>query len=219
MNGEEKAMGNAKEVLKVDFKKEFKELYNVPKKNHLVTVPEMNYLMIDGKGDPNTSPAFQTAIEALYSVSYAAKFSSKAAGLDYVVMPLEALWYMDKMDDFLSAPKDDWKWTAMIMQPPHITPEMIEEAIETVRKKKKLVPVEQLRFQSYNEGPSVQILYVGPFDDEHPTIIKLHEFAQEQGYALSSKHHEIYLSDFRKVDPSKLKTIIRQPVIKKETSN
>lgn len=207
-------MVNAKEVKKVDFKKEFKEFYQPAKKNHLVTVPDMNYLMINGKGNPNTSPDFQAAIEALFSVSYTVKFLSKKMGFDYVVMPLEALWYMDDMGQFLKSSKDEWQWTAMIMQPSYVTEEMIKEAIETVRKKKGIVSVDQLRFEPYHEGISAQILYVGPFDDEHPIIMKLHSFAEEQGYALAGKHHEIYLSDFRKVDPSKLKTIIRQPVKK-----
>lgn len=209
-------MANDKTVQKIDFKKELRELYNPPKKNGLIDVPTMNYLMVDGKGDPNTSPDFQAAIEALYSVSYTVKFLSKKAGLDYVVMPLEALWYMDNMDDFLDSPKDEWQWTAMIMQPSHITNEMIADAIETIRKKKNPTALDKLRFEAYEEGRSVQILYIGPFDDEHPTIVKLHQFAEDQGYALSGKHHEIYLSDFRKVDPSKLKTVIRQPVTAKQ---
>ncbi len=208
-------MINESKPQKVDFKKELKQLYGSPKKNVLVEVPEMNYLMIDGKGDPNSSADFQTAIEALYSVSYTIKFLSKKSGIDYVVMPLEALWYMDNMADFLKGTKDDWQWTAMIMQPNHITQEMIEGAIETVTKKKGLAGLDKLRFEAYNEGMSAQILYVGPFDDEHPTIVKLHEFAESNGYQVDGKHHEIYLSDFRKVDPSKLKTIIRQPVMKK----
>lgn len=207
-------MVNEQSVQKVDFKKELKELYNSPKKNVLVDVPEMNYLMIDGKGDPNSSADFQNAIEALYSVSYATKFLSKKNGFDYVVMPLEALWYMDNMADFMNSPKDDWFWTAMIMQPKQITNEMILEAIETVRKKKGFAALDKLRFEAYNEGLSAQILYVGPFDDEHPTIVSLHEFAETNGCSISGKHHEIYLSDFRKVEPSKLKTIIRQPVLK-----
>lgn len=209
-------MVNENAVQKIDWKKELKSLYNPPKQNGLIDVPPMNYLMIDGKGNPNTSPDFQAAIEALFSVSYTVKFLSKKAGQDYVVMPLEGLWYMDNMADFLSSSKDDWKWTAMIMQPSHITREMIEEAIDAARKKKNApAAIDKLRFETYEEGRSVQILYVGPFDDEHPTIVKLHEFAEANGYALSGKHHEIYLSDFRKADPSKLKTVIRQPVTAK----
>jgi hypothetical protein len=209
-------MVNDHDLKKVDFKKELKELYGCPKKNNLVEVPEMNYLMIDGKGDPNTSTDFSAAIEALFAVSYTTKFLSKKNGLDYVVMPLEGLWYKDNMEDFLNSSKDDWQWTAMIMQPNHVTEEMIGEAIESVRKKKKIVALDKLRFEAYNEGVSAQILYVGPFADEHPTIVKLHEFAESNGYRIDGKHHEIYLSDFRKVDPSKLKTIIRQPVVKKD---
>lgn len=207
-------MPNAKTIQKIDYKKEFRDLYNSPKKNVLVEVPELNYLMIDGKGDPNTSIAFKDAIEALYSVSYNVKFLSKKSGSDFVVMPLEALWYIDVMCDFVNVPKDDWEWTVMIMQPSHITNEMIQAGIEAARKKKNLAALDKIRFESYNEGLSVQILYVGPFADEHPTIVKLHEFAQASGCHIEGKHHEIYLSDFRKVEPSKLKTIIRQPVSK-----
>ncbi|AGK51953.1 GyrI-like domain-containing protein [Bacillus sp. 1NLA3E] len=206
---------DVKSAQKVDFKKELKEFYSCPKKNVLVDVPEMNYLMIDGKGDPNTAIAFKDAIEALYSVSYSVKFLSKKNGLDYVVMPLEALWFIDEMNDFIHVPKDEWEWTAMIMQPSHISKEMMNDAIESVRKKKGLASLDKIRFEGYNEGLSAQVLYVGQFDDEHPTIVKLHEFAQANGYRIEGKHHEIYLSDFRKVDPSKLKTIIRQPVSKK----
>ncbi|WP_147535927.1 GyrI-like domain-containing protein [Bacillus marasmi] len=208
-------MVNEKPTVKIDYKKELRNLYNPPKKIGLIDVPTMNYLMIDGKGNPNTSEDFQAAIEALYSVSYNLKFTSKNAGLDYVVMPLEALWYMDNYEDFLKGQKDDWQWTAMIMQPEPITKEMVEEAIETIRKKKNPAALDKLRFEAYDEGRSVQVLYVGPFDDEHPTIMKMHEFAAENGYVPSGKHHEIYLSDFRKVDPSKLKTVIRQPVAPK----
>lgn len=127
---------DVKSAQKVDFKKELKEFYSCPKKNVLVDVPEMNYLMIDGKGDPNTAIAFKDAIEALYSVSYSVKFLSKKNGLDYVVMPLEALWFIDEMNDFIHVPKDEWEWTAMIMQPSHISKEMMNDAIESVRKRR-----------------------------------------------------------------------------------
>jgi hypothetical protein len=212
--GREKEMENGQVIKKVDYKKELREFYNPPKKNGFVDIPEMNYLMIDGKGNPNTSPDFQAAIEALFSVSYTTKFLSKKSGLDYVVMPLEALWYMDNMSEFGNSSKDEWQWTAMIMQPAHVSEALIQEAIEIVRKKKDIASLDKIRFQPYHEGLSVQILYVGPFDDEHPTIVKLHQHAAENGYAVTGKHHEIYLSDFRRVEPNKLKTIIRQPIMK-----
>jgi len=204
---------------KIDYKKEYAELYKQPKdKLGVVEVPSLNYLMIDGKGDPNTSQEYQESIETLYAVSYALKFMSKKGPdeLDYVVMPLEGLWWADDMADFSVEAKADWFWTSMIMQPKHITTKMFTEAVETVRKKKNPAALDKLRFEEFAEGTSVQILHIGPFAEEGPTIEKLHDFIRENGYSfdgLQQKHHEIYLSDFRKADPVKLKTIIRQPYV------
>lgn len=198
---------------KVDFKKEFKHLYNSSAKEAvIVDVPEMNFLMIDGHGDPNTSIEYRQAIEALYSVSYTLKFSVKKAGVaDYGVLPLEGLWWVDDMSKFSTDDKDAWKWTAMIMQPKFVTKQLFAEAIEAV-KKKELPALTIMEFKPFVEGLSAQIMHIGPYAEEGPTIQRLHEFIKAQGHGLRGKHHEIYLSDPRRCAPEKIKTIIRQPM-------
>ena len=175
----------------------------------------MNFLMIDGSGDPNTSQSFQDAIEALYAVSYKLKFMVKKGPLeiDYKVMPLEGLWWAADMQAFTTSRKDDWLWTLMIMQPDIIQESMVKDALIEVEIKKKPTALPKLRFEPYEEGPSAQILYIGPYAEEGPTIERLHAFITEKGFKPNGKHHEIYLSDFRRVDPSKNKTIIRQPML------
>ena len=202
---------------KIDYKKEFKHLYQPSTKEvAVVDVPQMNFLMIDGKGDPNTSQAFQDAVAALYSLAYALKFMIKkgVVGKDYSVMPLEGLWWVDDMAQFSVEKKDEWQWTLMIMQPELVTRELFEEAVEEVRKKKNPVALSNIRFESFLEGKAAQILYIGPFAEEGPIIEKIHTFITEKGCHRSGKHHEIYLSDMRKTAPEKLKTIIRQPMKK-----
>ena len=199
---------------KIDFKKELKHLYKPSAKSvERVTVPGMNFLMIDGQGDPNTSQEFQDAIEALYSVSYALKFMVKKGGMeiDYGVMPLEGLWWSDDMSTFSVDCKEAWKWTLMIMQPEFISQDMVEGAIKQVRAKKNPVSLSQLRFALFEEGEAAQIMHVGPFSEEGPTIEKVHAFIEESGKVRRGKHHEIYLSDIRRADPAKWKTVIRQP--------
>ena len=199
---------------KVDFKKEFKDLYGPsPRAPVIVNVPAMNFLMVDGRGNPNTSQEYREAIEVLYPMSYTLKFAAKQGELqrDYTVMPLEGLWWAEDMNAFTEDRKDEWLWTAMIMQPEFISADMVEDARETVRRKKNPVALEKLRFETFDEGPSGQIMYVGPYSDEGPTIQALHEFIERQGFELAGKHHEIYLSDPRRTAPEKLRTIIRQP--------
>lgn len=200
---------------KIDYKKELKQFYKPSaKKIEFVEVPEMNFLMINGKGDPNTSTEYQNAVEALFAVSYAVKFLIKKSDLqiDYGVMPLEGLWWIDDMNEFDINNKDNWKWTAMIMQPEIVTKDHIETAIEQVKKKKNLVALPKIEFKTFIEGKSAQTLYIGHFKDEGPTIEKIHNFIKENGFSLSGKHHEIYLSDVRKAKPENWKTIIRQPL-------
>lgn len=200
---------------KIDYKKQLKNLYAPSTKEIVrVDVPEMNFLMIDGEGDPNTAQSFSDAIEALSSVSYTLKFMVKKGHLsiDYGVMLLEALWWADDMSAFSSGKKDDWKWTVMIMQPEFITGEMVKEATEAVAKKKKPVALPLLRFETFKEGKAAQTLFVGPFSEEGPTIEKVHQFISENGGQLVGKHHEIYLSDPRRTAQEKWKTIIRQPM-------
>lgn len=196
---------------KIDFKKILKELYNPSAKEPVVVdVPEMNFLMIDGQGAPEAKD-YQDALEALYSVSYTVKFMLKKGGFDYVVPPLESLWWADQKE-FTMETKDKWKWTAMLMQPEQVSKEMVAEASEKVSQKKELPALSKMQFKSYKEGLSVQVMHIGPYADEGPTIEKLHKFAEEKGYTLRGKHHEIYLGDPRRTAPERLKTVIRQPL-------
>jgi hypothetical protein len=199
---------------KIDYKKELKELYRPSTKRPvIVDVPNMRFLMVDGKGDPNTAMEYQDAIEALYSVSYTLKFKVKTLGLlNYVVMPLEGLWWLEGSKEIDMTRKDDWSWTAMIMQPDVITKSHFESSIEEVREKRNPPALTKVRLEEYHEGLSVQIMYIGPYSEEAPTIKSLHSFAEEEGYTRRGKHHEIYLGDPRRTAPEKLKTVIRQPV-------
>jgi hypothetical protein len=184
---------------KIDLKKTLKHLYQPSAKEiALVDVPEMNFLMVDGEGDPNTSKSFSDAIEALYPVSYTLKFMVKKGemGIDYGVMPLEALWWADDLSAFTLGKKDEWKWTVMVMQPDFITREMVNEALAEVARKKN----------------PVSLPHIGHFTTEGPTIEKVHQFIADNGSHQVGKHHEIYLSDLRRTAPEKWKTIVRQPM-------
>lgn len=198
---------------KIDLKKEYKELYKQGKKPALVRVPAFNYLALDGRGDPNTSPDYVAAVEALYGVAYTLKFMLKGGprAKDYAVMPLEGQWWAEDMDKFAETPKSQWLWTMSILQPPEITPDLVEEAREAIRKKKNPPALDKLRLESVEDGLSAQVLYLGPYSDEGPTILALHEFIAQSGHEIHGKHREIYLSDPRRAAPEKLKTIIRQP--------
>ena len=200
---------------KLDLKKELKHLYQTPAKEVVeVDVPTMNYLMVDGEGDPNIVSAFAEAVETLFTVSYTLKFMVKKGVLatDYGVMPLEGLWWADDMTKFSIADKSNWKWTAMIAQPPFVTQAMLDAALAEVKNKKNPAALSQLRFEAFTEGKCAQILHIGQFSDEGPTIARLHKFIETNGGKLCGKHHEIYLSDIRKAAPEKWKTIIRQPL-------
>jgi len=200
-------------MAKIDYKKELKDLYSPSSKEVVtVTVPELNFLMIDGQGDPNSAVEYKQAIEALYNVAYKIKFSvKKTAGKDFSVMPLEGLWWTDNMSNFSVNDKSNWKWTMMIMQPELVTKALFSVALEEVQKKKTLPALDKLRFESIDEGKCAQIMHIGPFTEEGPTVDKVHKYIKEQKGNLSGKHHEIYLSNIRKADPRKWKTIIRQP--------
>jgi hypothetical protein len=201
-------------VGKIDFKKEMKHLYQPSAKEVVqVDVPTANFLMVEGEGDPNTSQAYSDAIEALYAVSYTVKFMIKKGPLaiDYGVMPLEGLWWADDMSSFTSADKSAWKWIMMIAQPAFVTPDIIELAIAEVKEKKNPAAISKIRLESFAEGKCAQIMHIGPFTEEGPTVEKVHQFIDARSQRVG-KHHEIYLSDIRKADPSKWKTIIRQPM-------
>lgn len=202
-------------MLKKDFKKELKEFYNPSGKDiSVVDVPAADFVMIDGKGDPNNNKEFQEAVEALFSFSYTLKFKIRngQAAVDYGVMPLEGLWWAEDMSDFdpEKGNKKNWLWTLMIMQP-YITEGVFSEVIEDVAKKKDLPALSKLRLERFDEGRAAQILYTGPYSAEGPTITKIHQKIEEIGGKLSGKHHEIYLSDMRRTSPDKLKTVLRQP--------
>ena len=201
---------------KLDYKKEFKQFYTGKVGQPVVVeVPKMNFIMIDGTGDPNTSQEYSDAIQTLYPVAYTIKFTSKNKyGNDFGVMPLEGLWWTEDMADFSTENKDEWLWTAMIMQPDVVTYELYSEALEQVRLKKPELSLDGLRFAAYDEGRAAQVMYVGPYSDEGPTIERLHKFIVEQGGSLTATnkhHHEIYLGDPRRTTPANLKTVIRQP--------
>ena len=200
---------------KIDFKKELKNLYSASSKNVcLVEVPKMNYLMIEGIGNPNTSTEYKEAIEALFTLAYAIKFLIRKGELqyDYGVMPLECLWWVDDMNKFDVNKKDDWKWMAMIMHPNMVNKEIVEMGIEQVKRKKNPNALHKIKFDSYHEGKAAQIMHIGPFTEEGPTIQKVHNFIAENNYSIKGKHHEIYLSDIRRASPEIWKTIIRQPI-------
>ncbi|WP_137940281.1 GyrI-like domain-containing protein [Chitinivorax sp. B] len=200
---------------KIDLKKDLKHLYQPSAKDVVqVDVPKFNFLMSDGEGDPNTSQTYAEAVEALFSVSYTAKFMVKKGGqaLDYAVMPLEGLWWADDMSAFVENDKSKWKWTMMMMQPSFVGGETIDAAIAEVRRKKSLPGLSKLRFESFTEGRCAQILHVGPFSEEGPTIERVHAFIDSRA-SRTGKHHEIYLSDIRRADPKKWKTIIRHPMV------
>jgi len=200
-------------MAKRDFKKDLKHLYGPStKKFSVVDVPPMNFLMIDAEGNPNNNPAYQEGMEALYGMAYTIKFALKPQGVEFVVPPPEGLWWMENMSEFSLETKDRWQWTMMIMQPDEVTQEIVDAAQEELARKKNPPALSKLRYERYHEDLSVQIMYLGAYADEGPTIARMHEFIRENGYDFNGKHHEIYLGDPRRTAAEKLKTVIRQPV-------
>jgi hypothetical protein len=198
---------------KLDFKKDLKRLYNPPtKKFTIVDVPQMNFLMVDGHGNPNNNPDYQAVVETLYAMAYSIKFAIKSSGVEYVVPPLEGLWWAEDLSSFTLQKKDQWDWTMLIMQPEMVTADLVEQVRHEVAPKKQLSALSRLRFDAYHEGLSAQIMYLGAYADEGPTIAQMHAFIQDCDYVPNGKHHEIYLGDPRKTAPEKLKTVIRQPI-------
>lgn len=202
-------------IVKVDLKKVVASYKAKHGQFTIVKVPTMQYLMIDGHKGPASSE-FASAIEALYAVAYKLKFMSKLSlKKDYVVPPLEALWWAEDMEVFTTKFNQSmWDWTAMIMVPEWISREMFLDALEEVQAKKKQLSLDKLRLEELSEGICVQTLHLGPYTDEGPVLADMHDnFMPENGLKLHGKHHEIYFNDFRKVVPEKLKTILRQPAI------
>lgn len=204
---------------KLDLRKQYKHLYQPsPKKVEVVDVPALQFTLIDGEIEPSASPgtslAFHQAMEALYGISYTLKFNSKLRKenpIDYGVMALEALWWTETGVYDLTQP-GGWKWTAMMMQPEHITVEMFHDSLAQLRKKKPNPALDLLRFESFTEGLAVQIMHIGPYKTEPATIAKMDAFAAENGYRMRGKHHEIYLGNPMRAAEDKLKTILRHPV-------
>jgi hypothetical protein len=202
-------------VEKLDLKRFWKPFYE-SKAGVIIAVDasSLSYLMVDGEGDPNTSASYQAAVEALYSLSYTLKFAVKKGprAVDYGVLPLEGLWWADDPGVFIRPDKSTWKWTAMIAQPEFITADEVEAARKEVRRKKNLDSLDLVRFECFCEGEAAQVLHIGPYSAEGPTIERLHGFIRAAGKQLRGKHHEIYLSDPRRTAQEKLKTILRQPM-------
>lgn len=201
----------------VDFKKTYKHLYSPkPGVPEIITIPKMQFAMIDGSGDPNTSQEFQDATGALYSTVYGLKFSHKKhhKSPEFTVGALEGLWWTKAGKMFEIGQKKDWLWTLMIWLPDEITQDEFAEQIANIKAKKPNPELAKLRLESLEEGPVVQIMHVGPYADEQPNVDKMHAFAKEQGYEQCGKHHEIYLGDPRRTDPNKLRTIVRHPIQK-----
>ncbi len=197
-----------------DIKKERKDLYAPgPDDFVLVDVPETAFLMVDGHGDPNTSSAYREAVQALYTTSYAVRAVVRSdLGRVHTVAPLEGLWSAEDLEVFRTRDKGAWDWTMMIAQPDYVTPEMVDTAL-AVAQRKQLPALGLLRLERFTEGSSVQILHVGAYDDEGPTLARLHdEYLPANALAPTGRHHEIYLSDPRRTEPARLKTILRQPV-------
>lgn len=202
---------------KIDLKKQWKKFYSSVTRPEIVEVPSFNYLMIDGKGNPNTAEEYKLAVSSLFQLAYALKFTIKRSlGIDYGVMPLEGLWWTEDMATFSVEHKEEWLWTMMIHQPEWVTSDLVEIVRrETIQKKGPGV-LDKITFSSFAEGLSVQILHTGPYAAETENIAWLHRVIHENHYQPTGKHHEIYLSDVTKTAPEKLKTILRQPISEKQ---
>lgn len=202
--------------MKVDVKRSLDSYRARAGEFRILEVPPLQYLMVDGRGDPNTTPAYAEALQALYPVAYKAKFASKRElGRDYVVPPLEALWWARDMDLFTTGrDKSQWEWTAMIMVPDWVDGAMVDAAVAAAAKKDPPAGLDRVRLETLAEGRCVQTLHVGAYDDEGEVLAELHhEFIPASGLRMTGKHHEIYLSDPRRVEASRLRTILRQPVV------
>lgn len=204
---------------KIDFKKTLKNLYSPSQKDFtIVNIPTMNFLTIRGKGNPNSSEEFQEAVEAIYAVSYSIKMSPKKGTtpkgyFEYVVSPLEGLWWISG-EEFNLMEKDRFEWKIMIMQPEFVNNEIVKSAIELSKRNKENSSIKKIKFESYSEGLSVQIMHISSYDEENETIKKMNDFIKDKNLAKNGLHHEIYLSDPRKTSPDSLKTVLRQPVKK-----
>lgn len=212
-------------MAKLDYKKEYKDLYLPKKKPSVIDVPQMVFIMADGEGDPNTSASYKNAMEVLYGLSYSIKMSKMNSiqpegYFEYVVPPLEGLWWIegDAFDGRRILDKKQFRFTSMIRQPEFVTQEVFEAAKEVLLKKKPEIDFSTTRLETFKEGLCCQIMHHGPYDDEPETVAELNQFIMEHGYVCdiseSRWHHEIYLGDPRKTAPERLRTVIRHPVRK-----
>jgi hypothetical protein len=178
-----------------------------------VEVPAQQFIAVDGVGDPNTSPDYTRAVQALYAVAYTVKFASKRAGEDFVVGPLEGLWWSPDPTVFTTRAKESWHWRMMISQPDRVTADQLKEAVDSALAKKKLPTTAHVRHETLHEGRCAQALHIGSYDDETPLMAALHdEYLPNNNLTMTGPHHEVYLGDPRKSAPEKLRTVIRQPV-------
>jgi len=202
----------------VDLVRQLKPLYSPPSKAPvIVEVPDLAFLMLDGRGDPDSSEAYQAALQALYGAAYTLKFTLKKAdpGRDFKVAPLEGLWWTDgeppSLDD-LQSDRGAWNWTMMIAVPDEVAAAEVAAAADAAARRRPLPAAGLVRLERFDEGLAAQVMHVGPYADEAPTIKRLHAFVEEQGYELRGRHHEIYLGDPRRTAPERLRTVIRHPV-------
>lgn len=223
ISSREKDRGKGYLMTKIDYKKEYKDLYMPKKKPSIVDVPEMVFIMVDGRGNPNTSESYKNALEILYGLSFTIKMSKMSGTqpegyFDYVVPPLEGLWWLEdgNFDGQNETDKDKFCWTSMIRQPEFVTEEVFEWAKESLQKKKPYIDFSAARLETFEEGLCCQAMHVGPYDAEPETISKIEKYIEENGYILDinseRRHHEIYLGDPRRTKPENLKTVIRHPV-------
>ncbi|SKC49616.1 GyrI-like domain-containing protein [Krasilnikoviella flava] len=197
----------------IDLKREPRLHYRATTTPALVAVPSRPFLMVDGTGDPNTVPAYREAVETLYPLAYALRAAVKqATGDAYTVMPLEGLWWSDDLRTFSVEAKDEWRWTMMISLPDAVEQVDSPAVVASVAREKELPAGELVRLERFGDGEAAQVLHLGPFATEGPTVEALHAFVEAEGRALAGTHHEIYLSDARRVDPQKWRTVVRQPV-------
>ncbi len=201
---------------KIDPKKLYKSAYNPKKQYEIIDIPTLQFLSIKGQGNPNNSNDYAECVGALFSLSYGLKFQSKKKyQKDYVVGPLEGLWWADDMNDFITRNKEKWKWEMLIWQPDWINKDDFNLILEQTKNKKPNPKLNEVELKTIDEGICVQILHIGSYDDEAPVLAKMHdEFIPQNGFKMRGLHHEIYISDPRKCAPEKLKTILRQPVLK-----
>jgi hypothetical protein len=203
-----------------DVKRDLRACY-APKNTDwaLVDVPDQAFIAVDGAGDPNKVARYADAVTALYAVAYTAKFAAKAAGHDFVVAPLEGLWWSDDLDAFTTDTRDAWQWRMLIGMPAWVAAEDVEKARDTALAKKKLPTIAEVRHLTLSEGRCAQALHHGPYTDEAPLLARLHDvWLAEHGLAMRGVHHEIYLSDPRRTAPEKLRTVLRQPVTDRVTA-